>query len=144
LSESQKAARIGSWNWNIVDNTLEWSDETYRRFDKDPENFTPTVEYFVDRIHPQDRETVQKALHDALKKRCSVSYPAKDNNESGREWVLEGYGIVRRDINGNPCGFAGTAQDITERKQVEELSKKVKPSLWNYLITLLTLFLSRT
>ena len=124
LSESQKVAGIGSWSWNIVDNTLEWSDETYRRFDKDPETFTPTTEYFVDRIDPDDRAAVEKALQDSLKNDTPYHIQPRIINDSGREWVLEGYGIVRRDINGNPLRFAGTAQDITERKQAEEALKE--------------------
>jgi PAS domain S-box-containing protein len=120
LSESQKVARIGSWSWNIADNTLEWSDETYRRFDKDPETFTPTTEYFVDRIHPEDREAVEKALQDSLKNDAPYHIQPRIINDSGREWVIEGFGILERDLDGHPLRFAGTAQDITERKQAED------------------------
>jgi two-component system, cell cycle sensor histidine kinase and response regulator CckA len=119
LRESQKVARIGSWSWNVVDNTLEWSDEACRRFDKDPETFTPSVEYFVNLIHPEDREAVQKAMQATLKNDTPYHIQPRIINESGREWVLEGFGIVERDINGIPLRFAGTVQDITERKKAE-------------------------
>jgi PAS domain S-box-containing protein len=120
LSESQKVARIGSWSWDTVNNTLEWSDETYRRFEKDPDTFTPTSEYFLDRIHPDDREAVQRALQDSLKNNAPYHIQPRIINETGAEWVLEGYGIVERDVNGNPLRFAGTAQDITEHKKAED------------------------
>jgi PAS domain-containing protein len=41
-------------------------------------------------------------------------------NDSGRDWVIEGFGIVERDISGKPIRLAGTAQDITERKKAED------------------------
>ena len=37
LAEAQRIAHLGSWNWHIADNTLDWSDELYRIFDLDPE-----------------------------------------------------------------------------------------------------------
>ena len=120
LSESQKVAKIGSWSWDIGNNTLEWSEETYRRFDKDPETFKPTVEYFVDRIHADYRESVDKALQDSLKNDVPYHIQTRIINDSNREWVLEGFGIVEREINGNPVRFTGTVQDITERKKTAE------------------------
>src|SRR4030042_2635272 len=84
----------------------------------------PTTEYFVGRIHPEDREAVKKALQDSLKNDTPYHIQPRIINDSGREWVIEGYGVVRRDINGNPVRFAGTAQEITERKKAEEALKE--------------------
>jgi len=42
-------------------------------------------------------------------------------NESGRQWEMEAYGVVKRDSNAKPLSINGTAQDITERKQMEDL-----------------------
>ena len=124
LAESQKVAKIGSWSWNVTNNTLEWSDETFRRFDKDPGTFTPSTEYFLDRIHSDDRESVRKALQDSLKNNAPYHIRSRIINDDGREWVMEAFGIVEKDINGNPLRFAGTAQDITVRKQAEEALKE--------------------
>ena len=120
LKESQEVARIGSWSWKIVNNTLEWSAETFRRFDKDPATFITSVEYFVNLIHPDDRETAQKAIQDSLENYAPYHVQARIINETGREWVMEAFGRVERDTNGKPLRFAGTAQDITERIQVDE------------------------
>ncbi|MGD0283469.1 MAG: PAS domain S-box protein [Dissulfurispiraceae bacterium] len=120
LRESQEVAKIGSWSVDVVNNTLDWSDETFRRFDKDPATFTTSVEYFVGLIHPDDRETVQKAIQDALENNTPYHVQPRIINETGREWVMEAFGRAERDSNGKPLRFAGTAQDITERMQVEE------------------------
>jgi PAS domain S-box-containing protein len=121
LAESQQVAKIGSWSWDIVNNTLDWSQETFRRFDKDPKTFTPTVEYYVGLIHPDDRAVIQKAIQESIENDAPYRIQPRIRNENGREWVLEGFGVVERDGNGKPIRFAGTAQDITERKRADEL-----------------------
>ena len=120
LRESQEVARLGSWNSDEVNNTLDWSDETFRLFDKDPATFTTSVEYFVGRIHPDDRVTVKKAIQDTLQNNTPYHVQPRIINETGREWVMEAFGRVERDSNGKPLRIAGTAQDITERKMAEE------------------------
>ncbi|MFC1837328.1 PAS domain-containing protein, partial [Thermodesulfobacteriota bacterium] len=135
LRESQEVARIGSWSSDLTDNTLEWSDETFRRFDKDPETFTPTTEYFLSLIHPDDREGVRKAIEDSLTNDAPYHIQSRIRNESGREWILEGFGRIERDAEGNPLRFAGTAQDITDRKQVEKQILKREEYIRNILDT---------
>ncbi|MBI4697567.1 MAG: PAS domain S-box protein, partial [Nitrospirae bacterium] len=124
LRDSQKVAKIGSWRWDIVNNTLDWSDEAFRRFDKDPETFTPTVEYFVGLIHHEDREAVQRAIQASLENDAPYHIQPRIKNESGREWALEGFGKVERDAAGKPLRFSGTVQDVTERKNIEDVIRQ--------------------
>jgi len=121
LAESQRVGRIGSWSWDVENNALDWSEETFRRFDKDPRSFIPTVEYYVSRIHPDDQPAIQRSIQASLENDAPYHIQPRIRNENGREWVLEGFGFVERDANGKPLRFSGTAQDITERKHTEEL-----------------------
>jgi PAS domain S-box-containing protein len=102
LRESQEVAKIGSWTLDVVNNNLEWSDETYRRFDKDPYTFPTSVEYFLGRIYPDDRKLVEKARQDALEKNKPYHVQARIINETGREWIMEELGRVERDSDGDP------------------------------------------
>ncbi|HSG06689.1 MAG TPA: PAS domain-containing protein, partial [Nitrospiria bacterium] len=52
LSEAQRVARIGNWDWNIKSNELKWSDEIYRIFGLDPQTFGATYEAFLEAVHP--------------------------------------------------------------------------------------------
>ncbi len=47
LSEAQRIAHIGSWEWCLHDNSLVWSDETYRIFGVDPDRFVTSYEGFA-------------------------------------------------------------------------------------------------
>ncbi|MBI4844583.1 MAG: HAMP domain-containing protein [Nitrospirae bacterium] len=130
LTESQKAAMIGSWNLDILNKALDWSDETFRRFDKEPGSVIPSEEYFVQLVHPDDRASVADAIRDAIERDAPYHVQSRIINESGREWVMEAYGVVERDEKGKPLRFLGTAQDITKRKEIdaerERLIRKLK------------------
>jgi PAS domain-containing protein len=120
LRESQAAALIGNWGVDIPTDTLDWSDETFRRFDKDPATFRTSVEYFVSRIHPEDLAATLSAMQNAQEKNAPYHVQTRIINETGRQWVMEAFGVVERDRDGKPLRFSGTAQDITRRKQEEE------------------------
>jgi PAS domain S-box-containing protein len=135
LRESQEVAKIGSWSLDMVNDVLEWSRETYRRFEKDPAMFKPTTEYFLSRVHPDDREGIRKAIEDSLAHDAPYHIQPRIRNEDGRDWVLEGFGRVERDAEGQPVRFAGTAQDITERKLVEDKLRESEEYIRNILDT---------
>ena len=55
LSEAQRIARLGHWEYDWQKDELHWSDELYRIWQRDPARFAPTVERFLESIHPDDR-----------------------------------------------------------------------------------------
>ncbi len=50
LKAAQEIAQIGHWILDLVENTLEWSDEIYRIFGIEPQEFEATYEAFLDNI----------------------------------------------------------------------------------------------
>lgn len=67
LELAQKAGlRIGLWDWDVVANTVTWSDETYRQFGLTRDTFSGRVEDAVERIHADDRSRVQEAIQKVL------------------------------------------------------------------------------
>jgi len=56
LAESQSVAKLGSADLNLITKQSNWSTETYRLFDKDPEKFIPGYDEFERLIHPDDLE----------------------------------------------------------------------------------------
>ena len=63
LAEAQKIAHIGSWECNPVTNKLYWSDEVYRIFELDPQEFEQIHDAFFKYVHPEDREYVNHAIN---------------------------------------------------------------------------------
>jgi PAS domain S-box-containing protein len=62
MNRSQEIAHLGSWELDINNNCLSWSDEVYRIFGLQPQEFDATYEAFLDNIHPNDRDEVDKHI----------------------------------------------------------------------------------
>ena len=67
LAEAQRAAHLGNWEWDAVNDLITGSDEFYRLFEVAPEGITRFAQ-FVERLHPDDRERVQRDVADALRR----------------------------------------------------------------------------
>jgi len=121
LKESQQVARLGSWDMDLVSQILDWSDETYRLFDTSREEFVPSFNELARLVHPDDIDRMKTSFNNALKSDSTPYHvTVRIINDSGRGWVMEAFGKVRRDEKGVPLSIFGTTQDITDRKHAEE------------------------
>jgi len=119
LAESQKIAHIGSWEWNIRQDRIFWSDELYRMFGVDREDFEATFAAFLHFVHPDDREKLECAVNASLAEGAPYHVDVRIRRSDGREWIMEARGIITYDELGEPRLMGGVAQDITERKETE-------------------------
>jgi len=120
LAHAQRIAHLGSWDWDIVNNTLHWSDEIYRIFGLEPQQFGATYEAFLNTVHPDDRAFVQKSVDEALYQNKPYSIEHRIVLPDGSVRVIQEQGDVTFDDSGEPIRMLGTVQDITERKKMEE------------------------
>jgi len=119
LTEAQRIAHVGSWELNLADNILNWSDEIFRIFEIDREQFGASYEAFIETVHPDDREAVSRAYAESLERRTSYEIEHRLLMADGRvKYVLERC-ETSYDDNGIPLSSLGTVQDISERKQME-------------------------
>jgi len=99
---------------------LTWSKEVYRLFDLKAQEFEATYEAFLDNIHPDDRDKVNKANTTSLidKKPYAVEHRLllKDGTVL---YVEEKCETIFND-KGNPVSSKGTIQNITTRVLAEE------------------------
>src|SRR3954452_20631087 len=58
MSEAERIARFGVWKWDLAAGTVRWSAELHRLYGVAPGEFAGTVEDFVGRLHPDDRDRV--------------------------------------------------------------------------------------
>ncbi|MFN8251526.1 MAG: PAS domain S-box protein [Ferruginibacter sp.] len=121
LNNAQMVAKTGSWYITMPENTIQWSDETYRIFEIPPGS-PMSFASFMEKVHPDDRETLEQQWASALK---TGSYEMEHRiiTPSGEKWVSERASI---DIGpgANPSAVVGTVQDITEKKKNEHLLKQ--------------------
>lgn len=119
LANAQRIARLGNWDWDIVKNTLSWSDEIYRIFGLMPRQFDANYEAFLNSVHPDDRETVQSAVAAALHDRTPYSIEHRIVLPNDDIRFVHERGEVTFDGDGTPLRMTGTVHDITDRKQAE-------------------------
>jgi len=119
LAEAQRMAHIGSWELDLVSDALFWSDEIFCIFEIDPQQFGASYEAFLDAIHPEDREAVNKAYTDSLSNRQPYQIEHRLLMNDGRVKYVHEHGESVYDEDGKPLRSSGTVQDISGRKQAE-------------------------
>ena len=110
--------RIGLWDWDVTANTVVWSDESYRQFGFTRETFSGRVEDVMCRVHPQDREKLNLAIHRVLEGKAE-EYGAQYRvvRPDGTISWLDAHGVIVR--NGS-THMMGIGVDISELKEAEE------------------------
>jgi diguanylate cyclase (GGDEF)-like protein/PAS domain S-box-containing protein len=129
LAEAQRISHIGSWKLDLLTNTLTWSTEIYRIFEKDPESFGTSYEAFLQAIHPDDREKVALAYAESVKNRQPYSIEHRLLTEDGRIKYIHETCETTYDQNGKPLFSIGTVRDITDAKNAEQNQKRLTRAL---------------
>lgn len=118
----QRTAHIGNWEWMITADDYYWSDETYRIFCYEKNDFSlpPTLPMMLARIHPEDRQKFQQALSDTVTsgEDFSVFYRLALPDHS--EKLLHHRGTLLTGQDGHPFQIVATVQDITESSKREK------------------------
>lgn len=116
---AQKLAKMGSWELDLVANTLYWSDEVFNIFRLDPQNFEPSYEAFLNLIHPEDKEAVNRAYQQSVTSKRAYQIDHRLLFADGKvKWVQE---RAQHQLNdqGEVIKSLGTIQDISEQKQYQ-------------------------
>lgn len=124
LRESQRIARIGSWERNLETNEVIWSDEIYRILGVKPDEVEPSHEWFLERVHPDDRALLLGETRRLFEEHGSLSVRFRMILPDGSIRVMSTEAELRLDESGKPVSIAGTMQDVTERVRSEEALRK--------------------
>ena len=121
LKDSQRIAKLGSWELNLVNNVLYWSDEIYRIFEIDPTQFGASYEAFLNLVHPEDKEYVDKAYRNAVENKTTYDIVHRLKFENGKVKYLREQAETFYDLDGKAINTVGTVHDITKEKEAEIL-----------------------
>ncbi|MDH4320468.1 MAG: response regulator [Desulfobulbaceae bacterium] len=121
LVQAQEIAHLGSWEWNLVDNTHQWSAECYRILGWDPQGAVPDYQRLLNAIPVEEREVANAALGHALRvSGAGYAVEHRLHRDDGSERVVQQLGKVIRDEEDAPLVLVGVIMDITARKEAEE------------------------
>lgn len=114
------AADMGAWDADLRTGKAVWNEEHYRLLGYQVDEVEPTVEAFLDRLHPDDRAAAAAARKHALQHGGDYSGEYRVLLPDGSIRWIQDHGSVRLDSDGTPERTYGVFQDVTERKLEEE------------------------
>jgi PAS domain S-box-containing protein len=121
LEKAQEIAHVGTWELDVEADRLIWTDEVYRIFGL-PRGTELTYERFLECVHPDDREYVDKKWNEALKKgRYDIEHRILASGKI--KWVRE-KAEIKFDEMDQAVGGIGAVQDVTEQKKAEQELKE--------------------
>jgi len=115
LAEAQAIAHIGSWEWDSITDEITGSDEFKRIFGLN----LSTYDSFLELVHPDDRETVNKAVQETLARQAPYDVHYRIVRTDGITRIIHAQGVAITDGAGKTVRMIGTVQDVTERKRRE-------------------------
>jgi PAS domain S-box-containing protein len=118
------AGNIGIWEWNPLTDQLFWSDQQELMFGWDPGSGTLTLQEFLDRMYPEDRQRVNQALQTALAERTAYEAEYRVQWPDGSVHWIAGKGRGDYDAAGRCIRMMGVALDITRRKEADEALRR--------------------
>ncbi|MDJ1174655.1 PAS domain S-box protein [Roseofilum capinflatum] len=120
LSASQKAAGLGSWEFDLLTQEMFWSEEVFRIFGQDPSwDRPPTYAQHIRQYHPDDRAQFQALVEQAISQGQEYDFELRILRSSGEVRTVWAQGQVVFNDRAEPIKLFGLIQDITDRKQVE-------------------------
>ena len=114
LDAAQQVTHIGSWDWDLATGHVTWSDELYRIFGLEPRKVEISLEGFLARVHPDDRERVQREVSAAVQRGGRFAHRERIVQPDGSVRELDTVGDVLVDTQGRPVTVIGTCHDITD------------------------------
>jgi PAS domain S-box-containing protein len=120
LGEAQRIAHLGSYEWDVSTNTVHRSEELLRIFGVPPDQFDPTFEGYLERVHPEDRSTTGTIIQEAFRDRSPFEFEERIVRPDGAIRLLHSQGKWILDNHQQPVSLVGICHDITERRQAED------------------------
>jgi PAS domain S-box-containing protein len=129
LEEAQRIAHVGYWEWDLTSNRVIWSNETYRIYGLQPQEYPIDIAVVEKVIHPEDLEFVFRVAEEAIRGGLRTDVEHRIIRPNGELRTVHSQGDVKKDASGRPCQMFGTIQDITDRKRAEDKIREQEAEL---------------
>ncbi len=127
LSQAQRIASIGNWEWEISTNAVQCSDESYRIFGLPIMSGSIGFEFFLERVHPADRNLVVQAVRRTIKRLQPSQQEFRIVRCDGEVRFIHARAEPHSEEVGRAQRLIGTLHDFTDRKLIERaLARRAK------------------
>jgi PAS domain S-box-containing protein len=120
LELAGEGANLGIWDWDVVQNTVTWSDRQWQLHGLEPGACDPTIEDWANAINKEDLQRTRNEIVAALKtpdRPFATEYGVTIPDGSVRRLLARGQTI--RDDNGRVIRMIGINMDVTARYEAE-------------------------
>lgn len=117
---AMQSADVGVWDLDCVTGSLCWSETIEAHYGLKPGSFPGTFEAFIERIHPDDRESMRKTIREATKSGTEFSVVNRSIWPDGTVRWLNTAGRIILAVHGEPVRGVGISLDVTARRSLEE------------------------
>lgn len=119
FNESQRAGKIGSWEFNAETEEVWWSDTIYDIFEVDKNNYKPSVLKNAEFVHPEDTKAYHVAFNETIKTGSLLDYDARIVVPSGKIKTCKSIAVAHYDENKKVTHVFGSVIDITDMAQIK-------------------------
>ncbi|MHA6300335.1 PAS domain S-box protein [Devosia sp. CAU 1758] len=120
-----KATNDAIWDWQFSTNDVLWNEALESAYGHKPEDVEPTGDWWIDHIHPEDRQRVDDSIHaaiDGVTESWTDSYRFQRADGSYAEVLDRGH--VIRDATGRATRMIGAMLDLTEQRRSQAALKE--------------------
>jgi len=129
LKEAQRIGEIGDWEFDVETQQIDWSEQVYRLFARDPAQGPPTYKENLAYYYPEDSKRLQDQVNMAIEGNVAADTDYLLRMPSGKSVWHRGTIRTKKDENGRVVKLYGTVQDITDRKEAAEKIRKYQQDL---------------
>ena len=120
LSEAERIAHLGNWQWEATTGHLKFSDEARRIFGIEPADSELDYNHFLRRVHIDDRDSVDQTIRAAVDKSLQYDLGFRIVRPDGTQRFIQLHAEIERDDAGRMLRMLGSLQDMTDLKHVQE------------------------
>lgn len=121
--QAEEIANLGSWEIDLVSESVHWSDQFFRICGYEPNDVKPSIRLNLDMVHPDDREITEYMFRQALEFGNDYKIENRIVRPDGSIRYIYSQAIVDKNISGKPLRLRGIFFDITDRKEAEEAKR---------------------
>ena len=126
LEQAQTIAQMGSWEWDVRENRVTWSEQLYEIYGLDAATFKASFEGYIELVHPADRDRVQATIGRALADHRAFYFQERIVRPNGEVRRLESQGEVVVAPDGAVVKLIGVCHDVTERTAAVEAAREAE------------------
>jgi signal transduction histidine kinase len=126
LATAQRVARLGNWEWDIVNDRISSSHENNRMFGRDFNESPHTYDAIMQFVHQDDRQRLDEVIKAAVSEGTPYNCDFRIILPDGSHKFIFEQADVDCDDQGNAVRVRGINFDITERYEAEQQLRAAK------------------